>query len=36
MNVDKQRIDRVKTQVNKKLFGQENSSTLRKNLKTYF
>ena len=36
MNADNQRINRVKQQVNKKLFGEMNSSNLRKNLKKYF
>ncbi|MBR6938408.1 MAG: hypothetical protein IKH63_12680 [Prevotella sp.] len=36
MNTDNQRINRVKQQVNKKLFGEMNSSNLRKNLKRHF
>ena len=36
MNVDNQRINRVKQQINKKLFGEMNSSNLRKNLKRHF
>lgn len=36
MNTDKQRINRIKLQVNGKLFSIQNSSNLRKNLKEHF
>ena len=36
MDTDKQRINRIKLQVNSKLFGIQNSSSLRKNLKEHF
>ena len=36
MNTDKQRINRIKLQVNGKIFGIQNSSSLRKNLKEHF
>ena len=36
MDADKQRINRIKLQVNSKLFGIQNSSSLRKNLKEHF
>ncbi len=36
MNTDNQRINRVKQQVNKKLFGESNSKSLRNNLRQYF
>lgn len=36
MNTDKQRINRIKLQVNSKIFGIQNSSSLRKNLKEHF
>ena len=36
MNTDKQRIDRIKLQVNSKLFHTSNSSTLRTHLRQYF
>jgi hypothetical protein len=36
INTDKQRINRIKLQVNSKIFGIQNSSSLRKNLKEHF
>ena len=36
MDADKQRINRIKLLVNSKLFGIQNSSSLRKNLKEHF
>ena len=36
LDTDKQRINRIKLQVNSKLFGIQDSSSLRKNLKEHF
>lgn len=36
INTDKQRINRIKLQVNSKIFGIQNSSSFRKNLKEHF
>ena len=36
LNTDRTRIDRVKRQANKKLFGEENASALKSNLRLYY
>ena len=36
LNTDRKRIDRVKRQANKKLFGEDNASALKSNLRLYY
>jgi len=36
LNTDSRRVDRIKRQANKKLFGEDNASKLKSNLRPYF